>query len=106
VIDKNGDIYQMVSDSDRAWHCMGANSNSIGIEHVAGEQDAMTAEQTKYSVALIRWLLAEYDIPRQSIYGHNFTPGYNRPGGTSCPDKLFGPAHTQQAVSDWVARNV
>jgi hypothetical protein len=27
VIDRNGDIYQMVSDSDRANHCMGANEN-------------------------------------------------------------------------------
>jgi hypothetical protein len=106
VINNNGDIYQMVADSERAWHCMGANSNSIGIEHVAGKQDAMTAEQTKSSVDLIRWLLAEYDIPRHSIYGHNFAPGYDRPGGTSCPDKLFGPAHTQQEVTDWVARNV
>lgn len=106
VIDQNGDIYQMVRDSDRAWHCMGANSNSIGIEHVAAKSDAIRAEQTNASAKLIRWLLAEYDIPRQSIYGHNFAPGYNRPGGTSCPDKLFGAAHTQQTVTEWVARNV
>jgi len=34
VIDRNGDIYQMVNDTDCANHCMGANSGSIGIEHV------------------------------------------------------------------------
>jgi Negative regulator of beta-lactamase expression len=41
VIDRNGDIYQMVSDSDRSNHCMGANQNSIGIEHVGSETDSL-----------------------------------------------------------------
>src|SRR5207247_3456523 len=34
VVDRNGDIYQTVRDTDAAWHCMGANKTSIGIEHV------------------------------------------------------------------------
>src|SRR5438477_5701723 len=60
VIDRNGDIYQMVSDSDRSNHCMGANQNSIGIEHVAGETDPLAAPQAAASAALIRWLLQQY----------------------------------------------
>jgi hypothetical protein len=106
VIDRNGDIYQMVSDSDRSNHCMGANQNSIGIEHVASENDPLTAPQAAASAALIRWLVEQYQIPRTNIFGHDFTPGYSRPGGTSCPDKLFGAAHTQNTITAWVNANV
>jgi hypothetical protein len=106
VIDRNGDIYQMVRDSDRANHCMGANESSIGIEHVGGEHDALAPAQAKASAALIRWLLHQYDIPRTSVYGHDFTPGYSRPGGTSCPDELFGATHSQSTIATWVQANV
>jgi hypothetical protein len=106
VIDRNGDIYQMVSDSDRSNHCMGANQNSIGIEHVGSETDSLTAQQAAASAALIRWLLEQYRIPRTNIFGHDFAPGYCRPGGTSCPDRLFGPVHSQATVAAWVEANV
>jgi hypothetical protein len=106
VIDRNGDIYQTVRDSDSAWHCMGANKGSIGIEHVAGEAEALDPRQAKASVALIRFLLQQYEIPRSNVFGHNFTPGYNRPGGTSCPDKLFGSVHSQATVAAWMETNV
>jgi hypothetical protein len=106
VIDRNGDIYQMVNDTDCANHCMGANATSIGIEHVGSETDALAAPQAAASAALIRWLLQEHQIPRTNIFGHDFTPGYSRPGGTSCPDKLFGPVHSQATIVAWVAANV
>ena len=106
VIDRNGDIYQMVNDADCANHCMGANAGSIGIEHVGSETDALAAPQAAASAALIRWLLQEHQIPRENIFGHDFTPGYSRPGGTSCPDKLFGPVHSQATIVAWVAANV
>jgi N-acetylmuramoyl-L-alanine amidase-like protein len=106
VIDRNGDIYQMVSDSDRSNHCMGANQNSIGIEHVGSETDLLTAPQAAASAALIRWLLQQYHVPRTNIFGHDFAPGYSRHGGTSCPDRLFGPVHSQAAISAWVEANV
>jgi hypothetical protein len=106
VVDKNGDIYQIVRDSDRANHCRGANQNSIGIEHVAEPADALTDPQAKSSAALIAWLLEQYDIPAANVYGHNFTPGYNLRGGTSCPDNLFGPDHSQAGVAAWVKNNV
>lgn len=104
VIDRNGDIYQMVLDSERANHCRGANSSSIGIEHVATATQTLTAAQSAASAALVRWLLQQYDIPSSRVFGHDFAPGYSG-GGTSCPDALFG-AHTQQAVQDWVNANV
>ena len=106
VIDRNGDIYQMVSDSDRANHCMGANESSIGIEHVGTETDSLATPQAAASAALIRWLLEQYHIPPTNIFGHDFTPGYCRPGGTSCPDKLFGATHDQQTIAAWVKANV
>ena len=78
VIDRNGDIYQMVNDADCANHCMGANAGSIGIEHVGSETDALAPPQAAASAALIRWLLQEHQIPRTNIFGHDFTPGYSR----------------------------
>jgi N-acetylmuramoyl-L-alanine amidase len=106
IIDRNGDIYQMVSDSDRANHCKGANESSIGIEHVGTETDSLAAPQAAASAGLIRWLIEQYHIPRTNIFGHDFTPGYCRPGGTSCPDRLFGAAHSQATVAAWVQTNV
>jgi N-acetylmuramoyl-L-alanine amidase len=106
VIDRNGDIYQMVNDTDCANHCMGANAGSIGIEHVGSETDSLAPAQAAASAALIRWLLQEHQIPRTNIFGHDFTPGYCRPGGTSCPDKLFGPVHSQATIAAWIAANV
>jgi hypothetical protein len=106
VIDRNGDIYQMLSDSDRANHCMGANESSIGIEHVGTETDSLAAPQAAASAALIRWLLEQYHIPRTNIFGHDLTPGHCRPGGTRCPDRLFGPVHSQSTIAAWVEANV
>jgi N-acetylmuramoyl-L-alanine amidase len=104
VIARDGAIIQMVQDSERANHCRGANSNSIGIEHVGSMTDALAPAQERASIALIRWLLEQYDIPRQSIYGHDFAPG--RATSTSCPDRLFGQAHSQQTINAWVAANI
>jgi hypothetical protein len=104
VIGRAGEIIQMVEDSERANHCKGANSNSIGIEHVGTETDTMTPAQQDSSVALIRWLLEQYDIPKQRIFGHDFAPG--RQTETSCPDKLFGPAHSQAQVQTWVTDHI
>ena len=49
VIDRNGDIYQMVNDTDCANHCMGANAGSIGIEHVGSETDSLAPPQAAAS---------------------------------------------------------
>ena len=58
IIDRNGDIYQMVDDGDKAWHAKAANPRSIGIEHVAVENQMMSPEQETSSVALVGWLVA------------------------------------------------
>jgi hypothetical protein len=38
----------------------GRQESSIGIEHVAGENDPLTASQAAASAALIRWLIEQY----------------------------------------------
>lgn len=104
VVDTNGDIYQMVTDDDRANHCKGVNEHTIGIEHVAQIADEISTVQKVSSVALINWLMEQYDIPHEQIFGHDFMPG--RLTKTSCPDKLFGPDHSQATIVAWVKANV
>jgi len=103
IIDRNGDIYQMVDDGDAAWHAKAANARSIGIEHVAVEGQRMAPAQEQSSIALVRWLMATYDIPKSKVTGHRFAPG--NIGTTDCPDHLFGDA-TEQAVRDWVDQHL
>lgn len=99
IVDRDGTIYQMVRDTDKAWHAKAANARSIGIEHVALPGQQMTPAQTTSSVSLIKWLTATYAIPKSGITGHRFAPGNE--GTTDCPDHLFGDA-TEQAVINWV----
>ena len=103
VVDKNGEIYQVVRDECSAWHAKAANSRSIGIEHVGTATDSLTDAQSKASAQLVRWLAAEYGIPVANVLGHRFAPGNK--GTTDCPNHLFGDA-TEDAVAEWVNTNV
>lgn len=103
VVDKNGDIYQMVRDECSAWHAKAANSRSIGIELVGTPSDRLTDAQSMASAHLVRWLTAEYGIPVANVLGHRFAPGNE--GTTDCPNQLFGDA-TAEAVAEWVDTNV
>ena len=103
VVDKNGDIYQMVRDDCSAWHAKTANSRSIGIEHVGTAADRLTDAQSMASAELVRWLAAEYGIPAANVVGHKFAPGNE--GTTDCPNHLFG-EETADAVVGWVTANV
>ena len=99
IVARNGDIYQMVKDGDKAWHAKASNSDSIGIEHSAAQGDTLTVAQEAASVALIRWLLSEYKLNRAAITGHRFAAG--NIGTTDCPHSLFGP-RTEEALRNWV----
>jgi len=103
VVDKNGDIYQMVRDDCSAWHAKTANSRSIGIEHVGTAADRLTGAQSMASAQLVRWLAAEYGIAAANVVGHKFAPGNE--GTTNCPNHLFG-EETAEAVAGWVTANV
>ena len=94
----------MVDDSDAAWHAgnLDMNKRSIGIEHAADEGDRIQAEQEKTSVALIRWLIAEYSVDIQNILPHDAVHS------TSCPGQLFadyGSNHST-AVQLWLKNKV
>lgn len=102
VIDKNGDIYQMVKDTDKAWHAAQANRTSIGIEHVAKVGDRLTELQEKSSIHLIKWLMTEYKIPKENIKAHKQVLE------TSCPGNIFGDDLDDTGVPKfkaWVAKN-
>lgn len=102
VINKNGDIYQCVPDGEKAWHAKGDNVDSIGIEHAARKGECLTAKQEAASVALIRWLMSEYKIPKTEVLGHRFAP--SNIGSTDCPDCLFG-TPTKEAFDVWIGRH-
>jgi hypothetical protein len=103
IIERNGDIFQMVNDSEKAWHAKNANPRSIGIEHVAVQGQQMTSTQQAASVALVRWLVVTYDIPLANIKGHRFAPG--NIDTTDCPDHLFGEKN-EQAIKNWVEEHI
>lgn len=82
VVGRAGEIYQCVADGDIAWHCIGGNQDTIGIENSArtrGERgpddDGLPVTESNYraTAALVRWLCWRYAIPmdRDHILGHN-----------------------------------
>ncbi|MCD8487271.1 MAG: N-acetylmuramoyl-L-alanine amidase [Desertifilum sp.] len=101
IVGRDGEIVQMVRDSDKAWHCLNFNNNSIGIEHVAAEGDKLTLEQEKASAALIKWLMAEYKVPVKNVFGHRWNP--NTPNETSCPGSLW---LSQFDLQEWLKNKV
>jgi len=76
VVGQDGEVVQMVRDSDIAWHAHTANGDSIGIEHVARARNPrLVPSQAQYcsSADLVRWLCHTYNIPvdRIHILGHS-----------------------------------
>ena len=96
VIDKNGDIYELVKPENQAWHAgivnkpsaqiykdMGnANPNryTIGIE-VLTAKSAPTEAQYNATLELTKYLCKTYNIPmeRYNLIGHYQTDSVNRP---------------------------
>ena len=73
IVGQDGEVVQMVQHKDIAHHARGANSTSIGIEHVANTRGLdYTEAQYCASAALVRWLADQHGIPidRQHILGH------------------------------------
>ena len=89
LVSQTGELVQMVREKDIAWHAgnLEYNQRSIGIEHEDklkwDEPDWATEELYQSSAALVRYLCAKYDIPkdRTHIIGHNEVPGVTKP----CP---------------------
>lgn len=62
VIASNGDIYEMVAPSNRAWHATYYNHRSIGIEMVGYSSQSSTWNQNNLSALadLLAWLVQAY----------------------------------------------
>lgn len=75
VRSSDGEITQMVRDSQAAWHAQCYNARSIGIEHEGFVSDPgrwYTPAMYTESAKLTRWLTDRYGIPRNRsrIIGH------------------------------------
>jgi N-acetyl-anhydromuramyl-L-alanine amidase AmpD len=95
VVGQDGEVVQMVRHADIAYHARGANTRSIGIEHVAkaaNPKDAtvipLTAAQYASSAELVRWLCDEFGLPadRTHIVGHAEIGQTSHKG---CPDAVW-----------------
>jgi hypothetical protein len=99
LIDRSGEIIQLVNDRDCAYHAgnKDMNDRSFGIEHEATpQQRGLTAAQEKSSISLIKFLLDAYDIPANRIISHR---GVETPPFTECPNLIFP---TEAAFRQWV----
>lgn len=79
VRSSDGQVTQMVRDSDTAWHARNTNSSSLGIEHEGWVDDPSWFTDTMYrsSAALTRYLCDRYGIPknRTHVIAHSEAPG-------------------------------
>ena len=103
LIDKSGDICNLVDISKRAWHagqsswnnCLDINSHSIGIElHNSGNED-FTPLQLKSLVKLLKELMSDNGIKSWDILGHSdvsigrkIDPGIKFPWHKLAKDKI------------------
>jgi len=86
VIDKDGTIYQQLPLEYMGRHTVGLNHVAIGIEVVQecnGSDARVVGEimdrkrQIDALVALVRWLMARYDIPLDDVIGHGMANDSN-----------------------------
>jgi N-acetyl-anhydromuramyl-L-alanine amidase AmpD len=100
IVGREGQVVQMVNESDKAWHASSQNSKSIGIENSANKDDQLTLEQEKTLVTLLQDILQRNKLSWQCITAHRFTEG--NIGGTNCPANLWP---TEQALEDWKVKH-
>lgn len=85
VISRGGDIVQLVSTSDVAWHAGNrwVNRHSIGIEHEGWtRKGGFTEAQYRASARLVAYLAKRADMPvdRRHVIGHDEVPNPSGPG--------------------------
>jgi hypothetical protein len=115
-IEKDGTIYQYLDPATQyAWHCVGRNPESIGIDltHVTGRP--FTIEQMAAAASLLRFLAAQFSINLSydgKTYFKNASPkkidlplasatvyGHGQLSPTQCPDGLDVGAIVRMACS-------
>ena len=100
IVGIDGTIWQVVDDSETAYHCgnLTYNEESIGIEMEGGADGYPTGtaswswetvSQRTAVESLVKWLHQQYGIPfdRAHIFGHNQVPS---PGGSYPPTTQWG----------------
>lgn len=78
VIDRDGKIYQLVKEEDKAWHCgvsalkgvKDCNTFSIGIEIVGNGTEEFTQEQYDSIAFVCKTAKTKYSIDNSMIVGH------------------------------------
>ena len=83
VVDRTGQIYQLVDDSSTAWHSGNklVNQQSIGIEIVAWNAAlGMTAAQDSALVQLCRFVLDAYGVQTVNVIPHRSVKPTDCPG--------------------------
>jgi N-acetylmuramoyl-L-alanine amidase len=83
VVDRTGEIYQLVQDSETAWHSGNktVNQQSIGIETVAWKAaSGMTAKQEAALILLAKFVLEAYGISLSNVVPHRATKPTDCPG--------------------------
>ncbi len=110
IVGRDGQLVQMVHDTRKAWHATSKNARSIGIEHVALPGQEIAPAQARTSLQLIRWLMAEYAIPKANIIPHKCVPQ-----NTRCCGDLFAKykdrgdpyscQNQQAALQKWLSAN-
>lgn len=102
LVTRQGKIYQLVKDTDTAWHAgevnkpnwalysSGGNPNhrTLGIEHEGYPDEPLTELQYQATLWLHRLLVAKYSLPIDDnhIIGHYRIDSVNRP---NCPGPNF-----------------
>ncbi len=81
LVDRDGRIYQLVADADRAWHAgtcalrgvvTDMNARSLGIELVndGTGRTPYTEQQYRALEALVPYLVTTYGVPPENVVGH------------------------------------
>lgn len=100
VVDRTGEIYQLVSDSDTAWHSgnRDVNQRSIGIEIVAWKTaKGMTPAQDTSLVSLCRFVLGTYGVALDAVVPHRSIKA------TLCPSWVWP---TDADLAAWKTANL
>ena len=99
LVDRNGDITQMVRETNVAFHATAANPDSIGIEHadICNEPTPYTVELYERSAALVRDIAARNGFPIR-VFGIDTN---NRNDATVIGHQVLDPANRDDPGPYW-----
>ncbi len=71
LIMENGDIVQLVDDSNIAWHCRNYNPNTIGIEFAGYHNKPLNQTQIDRGKSLVSYLCDKYRLSKKDVHAHS-----------------------------------